>query len=399
MVQALVRRERRTLWVTLIPIFAIAVGACLFAAASERGALTARAETEATSAGQSELMPLLTPRDLAAPIIGDRAEELGGQIEAGIVSEGPVASVRLYSASGRILFDADPSLVNLRPTYLRDLLKEVTTDGPRSEVRSGMLQTYVPLRLASSGTVAVAELSQPFGPIASEARMPWLVVAVVLGIALVASIVLFVLSRRAEATAPVTAVVHGHPAFRAAEEARLMAEQRATATEAAFEDLQAQFRLTLDELKAMEEKVTMFEHETTGSEDEIRALRDQLRDTAERLQQVELDNAALRERFSARQRELDESRAQLAQIKEQGPSEELAELRRRVEIAERRATEMETEVERIEAELDHAANRFHMAKLTEALREFDNDAVADEDDILEHPKVIFTTPQRVSPER
>jgi hypothetical protein len=59
---------------------------------------------------------------------------------------------------------------------------------------------------------------------------------------------------------------------------------------------------------------------------------------------------------------------------------------------------METEVERIEAELDYTANRFHMAKLTEALREFDNDEV-DGDDMLEHPKVIFGTRQRVAPER
>ncbi len=398
MVQALVRGERRTLWGALIPVIAIAIGACLFAAATSRTALTARAETDATSAAQSRLAPLLTPRDLAAPITGDRAEELAGLIEAEVVSDGPVASVRLYSTSGRILYDVDPSLVNLKPTYLRDLLKEITSDGPRSEVRSGMLQTYVPLRSAAGGTGAVAELSQPFGPIAAEARMPWYLVALGLGIALASTTVLYVLSRRAETTTPVVGAIHGHPAFRAAEEARLRAEQRTTATEVAFKDLQTQFRATLDELKEMEAKVTMFENETAGSENEVRALRDQVLDATERLQQVQLDNAALRERLSARQEELDETRAQLAQAKERGQSEELAELRHRVEIAERRATEMENEVERIEAELDHAANRFHMAKLTEALREFDNDGAAEEDDILEHPKVIFTTRPHVSPE-
>ena len=35
--------------------------------------------------------------------------------------------------------------------------------------------------------------------------------------------------------------------------------------------------------------------------------------------------------------------------------------------------ELENEVDRVQSELDHAADRFHMAKLTEALREFDND--------------------------
>ena len=56
--------------------------------------------------------------------------------------------------------------------------------------------------------------------------------------------------------------------------------------------------------------------------------------------------------------------------------------------------ELENEVDRVQSELDHAADRFHMAKLTEALREFDNDEPAeDEDDIFEHPKVIFSARQ------
>jgi hypothetical protein len=395
---ALVRRERRTLWGTLIPLIVVGIAACLYAASTSRDALVARAERDATVVAQNRLAPLLSVRDLAQPVTPERVEELAGLIEEEIIADGPVTSVRIYSAQGRILYDADPSVVTLKPTYLRGFLDEVTSEGTRSEVRSGLLQTYVPLRLASGGGTAVAELSQAFGPLAADARMPWIAIVAILGLLLVATIILYVLSARATTPAPTLGVVQAHPAFRAAEEARLRAEQRATATEVAFKDLQGQFRKTLDELKAMEASVTMHENETTGSDDEIQALRDQLRDTAERLQQAELDNRALRERLTARQTELEEQRARLAKTLERTPREELDELRRRVEIAERHATEMEAEVERIEAELDYTANRFHMAKLTEALREFDNDGAAPEDeDILEHPKVIFQPDPSVVP--
>lgn len=396
MVGGLVRRERRTLWGAIVPILVVAIGACLFAAAASRSAATARAETDAVVTAQNQLTPLLIAHGLVGPITGERAGELTDEIQEAVVADGPVSSVRLYSSSGRILYDADPTVVTLRPSYLRGYLAEVVKGGPVSEVRSGTMQTYVPLQLGT--TVVVAEMSQPFAPIAADAWTPWYVLASALGVALLATTILWALSRRAPASTQTTGVIQGHPTFRAAEDARLRAEQRATATEVAFKDLQTQFRKTLDELKAMEARVTMYEKQTNGSDDEIAALRDQLRATTERLQAMESDNVALRERLTARQAELDESRSQLARVKERMPAEELDELRRRVEIAERRATEMETEVERIEAELDYTANRFHMAKLTEALREFDNDEV-DGDDMLEHPKVIFGTRQRVAPER
>jgi hypothetical protein len=383
------------LWGALAPALVVAIGACLLAAAAARSTATARAETDAVVAAQRGLTPLLLAWEPLGPITGERANELAADIEETVLAGGPVSSVRIYAPSGRILYDADPSVVAVRPSYVRGYLSEVVDTGPASQVRSGTLQTYVPLQLGAS--VVVAEMSQPYGPIASRAWSPWYVLAIALGVALAATTALWVRSRRAPTTPPVIGVIQTHPAFRAAEDARLRAEQRATATEVAFKDLQTQFRTTLDELKAMEAKVSMYESQTTGTDDEIAALREELRATMERLQEMEADNATLRERLAERQAELDESRAELARSKERTPSVELEELRRRVEIAERRATEMETEVERIEAELDYTANRFHMAKLTEALREFDNDG-GDEDDMLEHPKVIFSTGPRVSRE-
>jgi len=390
----LVRRERRTLWGSLILIIVIAIGGALYAAATSRARLTHQAETDAKLAAQTLLAPMLQPRDLMGPLPAERAETITTSIESAIVSAGPVESVRIFSELGRILYDDDPSVVTVRPSYLRDLVYDVANGEASSEVRDGVLQTYVPLWTSPGGTVVVAEMSQPYGPISAEATGPWFRLALGLGLALLAVAILYALSLRTAARAPSLTAVETHPAFVAADDARAKAEQRATATEVAFKDLQAQFRKTLNELKAMEATVETNQSQTTHSQDELQALRDQLRDTAERFHKAELDNNALRERLALRQSELDDHKKRLMALEQRTPSIEIEELRRRVDVAERRATEMETEVERIQSDLDSTSDRFHLVKLTEALREFDSpdDLVieGDDDDIYEHPKVIFT---------
>ena len=390
----LVRRERRALWGSLSLIIVIAIGGTFYAAAASRAKLTQQAETEARLAAQTQLAPMLQPRDLMGTITGERAETLGAAIESEITASSPIGSVRIYSELGRILYDANPEVVTVKPTYLHELVYEVANGDTASKVRGDLLHTYVPIWTAPGGTVVVAEMSQPYGPISAEATGTWYRLALLLGLALIATATLFVLSVQATSRVPSIAAVQTHPAFVAAEDARAKAEQRATATEVALKDLQAQFRRTLDELKAMEAKVKMNENDTTHSGDDLQAVRNQLRETAERLHKAELDNNALRERLALRQGELDDHKSRVMALEQRTPSVEIEELRRRVDVAERRATEMETEVDRIQAELDYTADRFHMVKLTEALREFDNDEPLDsEDDIYEHPKVIFTAQQ------
>ncbi|GBC87410.1 hypothetical protein HRbin12_01416 [bacterium HR12] len=69
----------------------------------------------------------------------------------------------------------------------------------------------------------------------------------------------------------------------------------------------------------------------------------------------------------------------------------MAELRRALAAAERRATELETEVERLQAELDETAGSLHLAKLSEALREIDEEDLVPLDEVpVEEPKVIVT---------
>jgi peptidoglycan hydrolase CwlO-like protein len=394
MLGKLVRRERRALWGSLSLVVAVAIGVTVFAASASREKLTLQARNEARLAAQTQLAPMLQTRDLQGTITGERADELATAIESEILSSGPVTSVRIYSEAGRVLYDADPEVVAVRPTYVRELVYEVAHGDPVSQVRGDDLQTYVPVWLEPGGPVAVAEMTQPYEPISSQATDSWYRLAMILGLVLLGTATLFVFSAQAASRVPDIAEVQMHPAFVEAQDARVKAEKHATATESALKELQAQFRSTLDELKAMEAMVQMTETATTHSEGEMQTLRDQLRDTAERLHKAELDNNALRERLSLRQSELDEHKSRVLELEQRTPSAEIEELRRRVDVAERRAVELEAEVERLQSELDHTADRFHMSKLTEALREFDNDEPGgEEDDIYEHPKVIFSARQ------
>ncbi|HET9723020.1 MAG TPA: hypothetical protein VFR44_04155 [Actinomycetota bacterium] len=390
----LVRRERRVLWGSLSLVVIVAIGATLIAASSTRAKLTRSAENEARLAAQTQLAPMLDTGDLDGTVTGDRAEELGKAIEDEIVSSGPVSSVRIYSESGRVLYDADPEVVAVRPTYVRELVYRVAHGDPVSQVRGGYLQTYVPVWLEPGGPVVVAEMTQPYDPISAQATGTWYRIALVLGLVLLATATLFVFSAQAAARVADIAEIQAHPAFIEVIDARAKAEKRAEATEVALKELQAQFRSTLDELKAMETMVQMTETATTHSEGEMQTLRDQLRDTSERLHKAELDSNALRERLALRQSELDEQKSRVLKLEERAPDAETEDLRHRVDAAERRTVELENEVDRLQSELDHEADRFHMAKLTEALREFDNDEPSDdEDDIFEHPKVIFSARQ------
>jgi hypothetical protein len=422
MLGSVVRRERRPLWGTLTLIIAIAIGVTLYAAHSSRTSLTHQAETDARLAAQTQLAPILMPRDLEAPVTGDRATEIESAIARSITSTGPIDDVRIYSDAGLILYDDHRHVATTKPSYLHDLLFDVANGQSQSMLRDGVLRTYVPLWLVPGGNVVVAEMSQPFAPIAAEAAGIWYRLALGLGIALAAASVLFAMTFRARATVAATvtvpsAPVTAHPDIRALEVAKQQAEKRAAASERDLKEVQWQFRTALDELKTMEARLAMHQSHTNTNDDDLQALRDQLRDTSERLHKAEMDNNALRERVAIRQYEFDDLKSRFAQAQAQAEARaqeqtsrpvEVDELLSRLQAAERRAADMEGEVERMESELVSTAERFHLAKLSEALREYDNDDEADEsdevsvqeveedDDLFEHPKVFFGVRPRVT---
>lgn len=391
MVGFLTRRGRRPLWVLLSFVLAVGIGVTLRVAAHAREEATAEAANEARLAAQTKLAPLLEPRDLTAPVVGDRAEELGTALESALVSAGPVDEVRIYSSAGRILYAEDPAIVGTRPSYVRDITFEVANGKARSWIRGGLLQTHVPIRLTPGGAVVVAEMSQPLGPVVVEGSAPWYRLAMVLGALLLVATGMAVAASRWSALAPAVrsrdqdpasrtsrarrsdaanGPVYANPGFRAVEERRQEAERRATAAEENLQAVQGQLREALDQIKEMDGKLTMTETQTTQNDGELQALRDQLRVTAERLHLAELDNNALRERLALRQHELEEADGRLLTVWADGQP---ADMRSRPEAAERRAAEMAEAMQKLEAELDYTKSRFHMSMLTAALREFAND--------------------------
>ena len=415
MLGSLVKRDRRPLWGAISVLLLFAIGASVYMGARARSSASAEAARDAELIAQTELAPLLMPRDLMAPIVGERATQLGGLIEATITSSGDVGRVRIYSSLGRILYATETNIVGTRPSYLRDLTFDVVNGDTQTQIHSGLLQTYVPIWLSPDGTVVVAEMSQPYGPIAAAASRTWNQLAlacVVLLLGGIAMIVTTSLSRASGKTsvpvyapqAPVRqprdllapaadAPIYQQAGFRVVEEQRLAAEARASAAEENYRSVQQQLKATLGQMKDLEGRLAMQESHATTNDAELQALRDQLRDTAERLHKADIDNNQLRERMALRQRELEEARHQVASIRAEGSDAE--ELKQRLVAAERRAGELARQAERLESELDHTKSKLHMTKLSEALREFDSDEIdidievgADEDDLFEHPVII-----------
>lgn len=420
----LTRRRRRPLWAWTAALLLGAVVACLFMASGARSAALEEASTNARLAAQTELATLLEPRDLIAPVAGERAVELQAAIESQITSTSPIDDVRIYSSLGRILYADDPTIVGTRPSYLRNATFEVASGEPMTQVRGSMLQTLVPIWLSPGGTVVVAEMSQPAGPIVSSAAMPWYLIAAVCGLLMVGAIALVVAASKprtpasvpvqvsppAQAAPPTRGRDHAQPVpvdrhlIENAERSRRSAESRAENAEQNLRGIQKQLAEALEANRALEAHLVAAESTTHTSDSESAALRQQLGETTERLNRAEIDAKALRERLALRQQELEESQSKLASARatadvveelkgrleaSEARGVELEELRSRLESAESRAEEMAGEMARMEADLEYTAGQFHMSKLSEALRDIEQEAGGDEaDGSLERPVII-----------
>ena len=423
---SLTRRQRRPLWGWLIVILLFAVSGSLFLSMRAKSQAIQEASTDARLAAQTELATLLEPRDLLAPVVGERALELGAGIDSQITSVGPIDDIRIYSSLGRILYADDPSIVGTRPSYLRDLTFAVASGEAQTQVRGDVLQTLVPIWLSPGGTVVVAELSQEAGPVVSPVTA-WYLLVLGCIVLLIGAITLFALSSRSSPVAD-----HGRPsempvqvfpaggaprADRAMssppavpgrelelERSRRAAEDRADAAEGNLRGIQKQLKESLARTAELERRLVTAESTTHTSDSESAALRERLSDTAERLNAAELDAKAQRQRLSLKQQELEEAQGRLASV--QINADLVEELRRKLagaesradgvqalqaklEAAESRAEEMANEMARMEADLDYAADQFHMTKLSEALRDIDHDGIDDgTDGPLEHPVII-----------
>lgn len=426
MFDSLARRRRRPLWAWTAVLLLGAAVACVLMASGARSAALEEASTDARLAAQTKLATLLEPRDLIAPVVGERAVELGAAIQAQITSTGPIDDVRIYSSLGRILYADDPTIVGTRPSYLRDSTFEVASGEPMTQVRGSVLQTLVPIWLSPGGTVVVAEMSQPAGTVGSSATTPWYAAAAACGLLMVGAIALVVASSRPQAPAPVPVQVfpamdqapapnrsreHPRPQpapvdrreVEEAQRSRRNAESRAEAAEQNLHGLQKQLAEALEANRELQAHLVAAQSTTHTSDSEADALRRQLGETTERLNRAEIDAKALRERLSLRQQELEESQSKLASahasagaVEElerrleaaETRTGELEELRARLESAEGRADEMAGEMARMEADLEYTAGQFHMSKLSEALRDIEQEEHNETDGSLEHPVII-----------
>jgi len=379
MLRSMIKRERRALWGTLTFLSIVGIGASLCFAHAARSSATNDSARLATLTAQTQLAPLLIGRDLEAPITGQRYEQLSAAIGRDITSAGPVERVTIWSSVARDLYNADPALVGTRSSYLQQTVFEVANGGVRSEVTGGTLRTFVPLWLQPGGTVVVAEMDQAFGPIAASADAPWYRLALGLSIGLAIALSMCVLTfrtsvprtsreaiyvpsrpseRRRDLNPPdlappdESAPAYTQAGFRQLEEARRVAEARAAAAEENYRALQADFKTMLENLKAVETELVSRESSADHAREEAETLRAQVRDSAKRIGALEGDGNAMRERLELREREL----------------------------------------ARTLVELQNLESRFHMSKLSEALRDLNEVVVPDVDGGTAGPppRVIYT---------
>jgi hypothetical protein len=294
----------RPIWGWFAFVLLIAVSTSLLLADEAREDALRRNAAAAEHVAQTELARLLEPSDLAAPVHGDRAGDLARDIDEHIIVTTPIDRVRIYSSLGRILYAEDLGIVGTRATYLRNLMFEIANgETAISQVHSGSLQTLVPIWLSPGGPVGVAELSQPFGPIASKATARWYLVALACGALLLGAAGMLVVTSLAtpRVAIPRTHVARrmpGRPVGRSPDP--WPAVPRTTNASAPQEHEQ------LDDAVA---RIAELERRLGRSADrdaELQALRTRLRETTEQLDRSELDAGALRDRLALTQRALEE---------------------------------------------------------------------------------------------
>jgi signal transduction histidine kinase len=128
------------------------------------------------------IAPLLTARDLEAPIIGERYQSLSARIHDLVMTDASIERVKVWNQDGVVVFSDDPEQVGDRPGIEDDLagalegeLENEVSDLEGAEnveergIADRLFETYVPLRLRMGGPVVGAiEVYQDYSPIEAE---------------------------------------------------------------------------------------------------------------------------------------------------------------------------------------------------------------------------------------
>jgi hypothetical protein len=309
-------RERRALWATLSFVFVVGIGATMYLSNADRNQAIARAAKDTRNHAQL-LSAVLSNKQLSKPVGGPRYERLAERVREAVTLGGPVVSVTIWSSEGRILFDADRSVVGSTPPEMQPVISAMTSSSGGVRVQDDRLETFVPISRSPNGPVAMAQLAQPLTPVLDQVGGLWAQVRTFLAFALVLWLALLALTfvpiekvpavrlpwRRSPEEAgdeakPAVTPSEGAPAraerqrrgkgvnegpaymlpgFRQIDEARQAAEELALRTEGNFQALQSQFDRAVDQVKTLESQVNAQQ-----------ALRQQLKEAEARAQAAEV---------------------------------------------------------------------------------------------------------------
>jgi hypothetical protein len=294
-------------------VFVVGIGATVYLSNADRNQAIAGAAKNTRNDAQL-LSAVLSNKELSKPVGGRRYDKVAERIRKSVTLGGPVVSVTIWSSEGRILFDANKSLVGTSPPEMAPVIPAMTTSSGGVRVQDDTLETFVPISRSPSGPVAVAQLEQPLTPVLDQVGGLWAQVRTFLSFGLALWLALLALTfvpmekvpaiRRRSAdeagdeappavisSEPVPAKAQKQrrgksgndgpayllPGFRQIEEARRTAEELARTTEGNFQNLQSQFDRAVDQVKTLESQV-----------DAQQALGQQLKDAEARAQAAEV---------------------------------------------------------------------------------------------------------------
>ncbi|HXF36517.1 MAG TPA: hypothetical protein VNO17_04970, partial [Actinomycetota bacterium] len=175
--------QRRMLWGLLSLACVAGIAGALFlggkAVARDEAAAASQARTRATL----QLAPLLSSQDLAAPVEGDRYDDLLRDVREGVLADSPFTGLTLWDPEARIVFSTDPGTVGQQVVVVHERIRRVMRAGVETAVVGGTFQTWVPLRLKLDGpVVGVARFDQPYAPLWNRANRPWRIAAIGFGV-------------------------------------------------------------------------------------------------------------------------------------------------------------------------------------------------------------------------
>src|SRR5438093_12429293 len=149
-------------------VFVVGIGATVYLSNADRNQAIARAAKDTRNDAQL-LSAVLSNKELSKPVGGRRYGKVAERIRKSVTIGGPVVSVTIWSSDGRILFDANKSLVGTSPPEMAPVIPAMTTSSGGLRVQDDTLETFVPISRRPSGPAAVAQLEHPLPPVLDQA--------------------------------------------------------------------------------------------------------------------------------------------------------------------------------------------------------------------------------------